>query len=326
MNKQDKLNSLAWNNYWDTGFNSTFTGHEDTGFFKELEQAWIAEFESLEDGSTIVDLGAGNGALTATILATNETHNKGFDVIAVDYAAVKNSSELFSKKRADLTVKDNTSIEETGLEGDSVDLCVSQFGFEYADHEKASSEAYRILKEGGRLIAIVHHKQSEITQSCASAHMQIGLCHRTELTKITEKLLRRLRKLSKSNRNPQQDETAEQLREELNKRADRLLQYGEDLPDQNHINYFLTELTSLFGPKAKSLSFEQKMRVIEMVEHNAKGFQLRMEAMIKASLDMEAIDNLTAIMERQGFEVIPAELVQHEFKTYAWRLEAKKIQ
>ncbi len=324
MNKQDKLNARAWNNYWDTGFKSTFTGHENSGFFEELDASWLATFCGLEKGSTVADLGAGNGALTAKILEASDTENKEFRAIAIDYANVKDHSELYAKKRDDLQIIDNTPIEETGLDEASVDLCVSQFGFEYADHTKAAMEVNRILKPEGKLIAIVHHRQSEITQSCASAHMQIGVCHRSELTTITEKLLRRLRKLSKSNRSPQQDETAEKLRFELNRRADRLLKYGEELPDQHHINYFLNELTSLFTDKAKDLSFEQKIGVIAMVEHNAKGFQLRMEAMLKASLDLEGIRKLESTLEEQGFAVIPAELLQHEFKTYAWRIEATK--
>ena len=216
MNTQDKLNARAWNNYWETGFKSTFTGHEESGFFHELDDTWMAEFSQLANDSAVVDLGAGNGALTTLALKAGAQDNKNLSVTAIDYAAVKNASELFSEKHDNLTVKDNTPIENTGLDSASIDLCVSQFGFEYANHEEAANEVNRILKPGGKLIAVVHHRQSEITQSCASAHMQIGLCHRTQLTQITEKLLRRLRKLSKSNRSPQQDEIAENLRNEMN--------------------------------------------------------------------------------------------------------------
>jgi len=324
MSNLDKANALAWSNYWETGFESTFTGHKESDFFIDLNQQWQETFKSLTNGSTVVDLGAGNGALTAKILKTSEEMNMGLIAIAVDYAAVDKLSKLFAGEHHNLTVKANTAIENTELENESVDLCVSQFGFEYANHTKASTEVARILKPGGKLCAIVHHRQSEISQSCASAHMQIGLCHRSKLTAITTKLIRRLRKLEKSHRDPQQDKTAEELRVELNKRGERVTEYGKKLPDQNHINYFLNELTSLFSDKGKKLSFAKKMSVIEAVDDNAKNFQLRMEAMMNASLDQEGIVVLEQALKDAGLRADSSTLVTHQGKVYAWRVEATK--
>ncbi len=322
MSDLDKQNARAWSNYWSAGFESTFTGHDDTEFFKVLDQQWLELFAARAENSTIVDLGAGNGALTAKISEANTQAQKGFTVIAVDYSDIESRSPIF--KNEDITVRSHTAIEETGLEDQSVDLAVSQYGFEYADHEKASAEIARILKPGGEFNAVVHHRQSEVSQSCASTHMQVGLCYRSELTSVCAKLIKRLRKLDKSHRDPREDETSEKLRDELNTRVSRVLEYAQEYPDQNHVNYYVNELTSLFGEQAKKLNFGQKLAIIENVEEQEKHLQLRMEAMLKASLDAEGIKALEDQLRKNGLLVEESEILTHDFKTFGWRLIAKK--
>lgn len=322
MNDIDKQNARAWSNYWDSGFESTFTGHDETEFFRILDKQWLDMFEALPSNATIVDLGAGNGALTAKISEASKQHQKGFTIIAVDYSDIESRSPIF--KNETISVRSHTPIEQTGLEAESVDLAVSQYGFEYADHAQAASEVARILKLGGEFNAVVHHRQSEVSQSCASTHMQVGLCYRSELTTVCAKLIKRLRKLDKSHRDPRQDETAESLRDELNKRVSRVLDYAQKYADQNHVNYYVNELTSLFGEQAKKLSFAQKLSIIDNVEEQEKHLQLRMEAMLKASLDDEGIKALENELRESGLIVEDSEVLSHDFKTFGWRLIAKK--
>jgi len=324
MSNLDKNNARAWSNYWETGFESTFTGHEKTGFFTELNESWLQELSALADGSTIVDLGAGNGAITSLAVDINEDSGKNLNIVAVDYAEIESYSPIFEKKIETLTVKGRTKIEATGLPDDSVDLCVSQFGYEYADIDLAAQEVWRILKPGGSLNAVVHHRRSEVSQSCASAHMQIGLCNRSKLTTICSKLIKRLRKLDKSKRDPSQDETAENLRNELNKRTARVIEHATRLPDQSHVNYFITELTGLFSSQAEKLSFMQKLAIIDKVEKDSESFRLRMEAMLNASLDEQKVEALENALVKSGFESDGVKLLEHEHKIYAWRVKVNK--
>jgi len=322
MNDLNKQNARAWSNYWDSGFESTFTGHHGSEFFKELDQQWVNLFTEQKDGATIVDLGAGNGALTAKILEADLNSDKSFKIIAIDYSDVESQSPIYNTEK--IQVKAHTPIEATGLEAESVDLLVSQYGFEYADHKKATAEVARVLKPGGALQAVVHHRQSEVSQSCAATHMQVGLCHRSNLTEVCTKLIKRLRKLDKSKRDPRKDETAESLRDELNKRASRVVDYALELPEQNHVNYFINELTSLFSDAGKKLSFAQKLTVIQNVEEQAKHLQLRMEAMLKASLDDEGIAELENQLRDKGLQVDSSEVLKHADGIFAWRITATK--
>jgi ubiquinone/menaquinone biosynthesis C-methylase UbiE len=320
MNKNQYTNERAWSNYWTTGYQSTFTGHEDSGFFIELAEYWKAQFSALDNGARIVDLGCGNGSVSAIAAGCSD---KGLDVIAVDYAAVERSSSVF-KQYPNIEIRDQTKIEKTGIDDSSVDLCVSQFGFEYADRIGAATEAHRILKSGGKLIAVVHHRQSQISQSCASAHMQIGLCYRSKLTDISRKLIKRLRKLEKSHRDTVSDETAKATSVEFNKVAGAVYDHGSRLPDMEHVKYFLNELSSLFSEKAKGLSFTEKMAIIDAVDENARNYQLRMEAMLKASLDEANVKDLEQSLRDTGLNIDEVSIMDHDQQIFAWRVIASK--
>lgn len=313
----------AWSNYWEIGFESTFTRHEESPFFQMLGEEWREIFRSQKVAANVVDMGAGNGILSnlAAIISTDES--KKLTITAIDYADIETNSPVL-KNHDSIKIKSHTKIEETGLDTASADLVVSQYGFEYADSDLACKELARILKPGGKFHAIVHHKQSEVTKSCASAHMQIGLCYRSKVADYARKLLTRLRKLEKSNRDPHLDVSAQDLRLELNKRAERALQHADKFPDQAYVNEYLHDCTALFGDKATKLTFKQKLNVLDNVEENAKNYQLRMEAMLKASLDKEAVDKLVEELKTNDLDAQDAELVLHDGNIYAWRVQAQK--
>lgn len=320
MNNKQYTNERAWSNYWVTGYQSTFTGHENSPFFIELANYWRKQFMDLESGSHVVDLGCGNGSVSSIAASCS---NKDLQVTAIDYAAVESSSSVFKQYPA-IRVLDETPIERTGVEGESIDLCVSQFGFEYADHIEACAETSRILKPGGKLIAIVHHRQSQISQSCASAHMQIGLCYRSKLTEISLKLVKRLRKLEKSHRDRATDEPANRLIQEYNKVAAAVYDHGARMPDMEYVKYYLNELNSIFSEKADNLEFAKKVSIIEDVEENARNYQLRMEAMLKASLDQDNIKLLEQYLNDAGLNVQEVSVVEHDQQVFAWRVIASK--
>lgn len=320
MNSNQYTNERAWSNYWVTGYESTFTGHENSDFFIELSEYWRSEFLALENGARIVDLGCGNGSVSAIAAECSE---KDLDIIAVDYAAVERSSDVF-KKHSNIEIRDHTNIEKTGIDASSVDLCVSQFGFEYADRAEAALETHRILKSGGKLIAVIHHRQSEIAQSCMSTHKQIGLCYRSELTVVSRSLLERLKELETTNQDKKSDQTALGISAEFNKIAGRVYDYGSRMPDMEYIKYYLNELSSLFSDKAENLNFSEKSAIIEAVEENARNYQLRMEAMLRASLDEENIKHLESCLRDTGLNVEESSIVENDQKLFAWRVIATK--
>ena len=134
----------AWSNYWNQGFSTTFVSDEADTYSGATREHWLEVFSDLNVGNTVVDLGAGNGAILEVGISSVGADQKHLTWIAVDYADVANSK--FYREHPEITVHGHTSIEDTPLADESVDLAVSQFGFEYSDTEKASIELSRFLR------------------------------------------------------------------------------------------------------------------------------------------------------------------------------------
>ena len=315
-------NAGAWSNYWRKGFLTTFVDIEEEGYSGLVKEHWNTEFSDLGDRSTIADLGAGNGAILALAKNYLQEHDGSFELIAVDYADI--GGGRFYTEHPDIDVRGNTSIEATGLENECVDLCVSQFGFEYSDTSKAAAEVARILKSSGRFSGLMHHTSSPVTLRARSALEQIGLCERSKLTETTTSLIKRLRKLAKSHQDPVSDGKAAALRDQFNKMAQRLNQYADRLPDADHVTYFLNELANLFGKRAAELSVDQKLEIIRQLEADSEHYRLRMQSMVDSSSDAEQIDHLKSSFEGHGMVVRSCTEMTHDGVTFAWNFSAEK--
>ena len=323
MTKQAKTGADAWSNYWRKGFLTTFVGEAQEDHSDVTREFWEAAFAKVPAGGTIVDLGAGNGAILDLACAYFKQHDRAVNLIAVDYADVTSASEFYSQ-HPEVAVLNNTGIEQTGIDSESVDLCVSRFGFEYAEPAAAAQEVSRILKPGGAFQALIHHAASVVALRSKSAIEQITLCQRSELTDTTAKLLKRLNKLKKSHRAPEDDPKAEELRDHFNRMATRVNDYADRLPDADHVTYFLNELGSLFSRKAANLTLDQKLEIIKQVDIDSDEYHVRMLSMLNASQDQAGIDKIKAAFESSGMTVPePAELEQ-EGSRFAWQFSADK--
>ncbi len=315
------MTAKAWSNYWAKGFLSTFVDADRKNYTGEVKEYWFSVFANLSKGSSVCDLGAGNGAILALAkeyMLENDTY---FELHAVDYSDI--SSSKFYREHPDVIVHANTTLEEEiDIDAQSIDLCVSQFGFEYSDTVDAVKQVQRILKKGGNFKALMHHVDSEITLAASSAIKQITLCGRSGLDEVTVKLVRRLHKLSKSHRSPAEDQKAEELRSYFNKMATRLNSYADELPDAHHVTYFLNELGNVISDKSKTTN--DKILVVEKLKADTENYRHRMESMLVASSDSAKIEAYVKELSRQGLVLgDPKEFLLND-KKFAWRLEATK--
>ena len=130
----NKDKARAWSNYWLKDFLTTFVDDEQLYYSEKIEQHWHNVFSKLKDSQHIVDLAAGNGALFSLVKNNLKNKNLTIKMTAIDLADISNSS--FYQSHPDIQLISNTDINSIPLNDASIDLCVSQFGFEYSDVEK----------------------------------------------------------------------------------------------------------------------------------------------------------------------------------------------
>lgn len=187
-----------WDNYWHNSrsLNSFGEGSVALGYTGNSQSYWYNIFNSTAADAVVLDLASGNGALAMLALDYSESTNKNFKVYACDLAAI-NPKRSFQAEPAILAKLDKihflpqTAIEKLPFSISSVDLLISQFGFEYASQADAFAECDRVLKPNGRFSALVHHADSFISRDSAAglAFYRICLNNRGILAQVEQLLV-----------------------------------------------------------------------------------------------------------------------------------------
>ena len=79
----------------------------------------------------------------------------------------------------------NTGVEHTPLEDNSQNVVLSIYGIEYSDIQTSIAEARRVLIDGGRLRALMHHCESSVAKMSRRA---LGEFHSDDITRVTQNL------------------------------------------------------------------------------------------------------------------------------------------
>lgn len=319
----DKNKKQAWDRYWQNGFLTTFTAEKDKNYSGLVKEFWESQLKGLDDDASLVDCAAGNGAILSLVIDYMHRNKCEYNLTAVDYANILDGSDFY-KKYPKIRVLSETPMESMGIECATIDMCASQYGFEYSNRSKTVTEIARVLKKDGKFCALIHHIDSPVTYASKLSIEQINICQQSNLTKTVASLLRRLGYLKKSNKNAQSDHKASTLRKQFNEVARKLLERGQMLPNNDHINYYLNELTGVFRVEARNLSLAKKLSIVKNVDSDSKLYKRRMEAMLEATCNTEDIRDLKSEFEQNGFSIIEYNKLKHGSVTMAWKFIAKK--
>ncbi|MDG1254962.1 MAG: class I SAM-dependent methyltransferase [Glaciecola sp.] len=154
------MSATPWQSYWQAHSTHNSFMHEyesSEGPYGEIDTYWQSMFNSFPKGAVIVDLGAGNGALSH-LYSKHENSSLCKSWQNVDYAHITAPTlhPWITHTQADmhaLPFADN-----------SIDIVVSMYGVEYSDLSCTLAEVARVLKPNGQCVLVMHHSESIITK------------------------------------------------------------------------------------------------------------------------------------------------------------------
>jgi SAM-dependent methyltransferase len=272
-----------------------------------LENQWMQLFQATPAGARVLDLATGAGQVATWAAAAG----RGFGVTGVDFADIPAT-------RADapgVSFLGNVGIESLPFEPGSFDLVVSQYGFEYADRQKAAAECARVLAPGGRGRFVMHHPQSALSLDY-DARAAVFRAALREVDCLRPG--RRVFELHARNAGPVQLAEAEvRFRAAVDKARARL----EGGPAHAEARSYVDYLAALAAEPAR-FQPQDALAKLDQVEDLTGAWLLRYVAQTRAVLDPGGVESIRYRLERQGLAVFPAETLTSETGALlAWTLD-----
>lgn len=293
-----------------------------------IQEFWSGVFARLGQRAAIVDLATGNGALALLASEYSVANAKDFEVTGVDFAAT-NPTEMLKDQDLGAVLEaiqfvTQTRLEETGLPEHGFDLVCSQFGFEYADTEKAVMEAERLLATDGGIFAVMMHVEgSAIMQQAQEGVRQAIQCSKSGLLEEADSLLRAMHVANATGADPANSSKCEKLRNSINNITEKLHAAQSQYKDPGQIAYFLTNAMALFNKeKFGHLELDEKLQLLHSIEPESKKYRQRMRDMISAAKSAAEIAAIEAALESNGIRVEVSEAVDFEGHNFCHALIA----
>ena len=150
----------AWTAYWSSGrLHSCASGSGDN-YRGVVGAFWKEFFGDLAPGARVLDLATGNGPLP---LLLAELFGPAVHVDAVDLARLA-PAWYDPARHPGVRFHPGVRMEAQPFDDGTFDCIVSQFGFEYADRERALTECIRVARADARFGFVMHHVDSVLVR------------------------------------------------------------------------------------------------------------------------------------------------------------------
>lgn len=142
----------AWDQYWQDGRLASCGGEGGAAYQAAITERWREYFRTLPDGSRILDVCTGNGAIALVAEETAEEQGIRFEIEAFDGAIIGASGSPGCMIR----FRSRVQAESLPYPDNAFDVVVGQYGLEYSDMERSVPELARVSTPGSRLRLMTH--------------------------------------------------------------------------------------------------------------------------------------------------------------------------
>jgi ubiquinone/menaquinone biosynthesis C-methylase UbiE len=294
----------AWSKYWDKGTLHSCPGAFAANYNDEILAFWNKFFGDLGNGSRVLDIGTGNGAIAFLARDVALALGRQFHIEGID-AAIIQPVEAAAKHGLAATgvrFRGLTSAEHTGYPAASCDAVSSQYAIEYMDVTACLREIARILKPSGKAALLMHHADSEaVTTTRAELKVLEYLRQEAPLLPAASRLLHRLEEFGKT-RDPgliMQDAESRKQMKEIEKLLKKVTQYARSRPHAVFAEGIAIQVAGVLQ-RTPASGASSALASLDLLDEEMKAHQARLKSMLKAGLNEQGIAELCQLARNHG--------------------------
>lgn len=309
-----------WSVFWRQGHSTTFGDYFKHGYDGAVAEWWRGQLDEFDAAATVLEVGCGNCSLLPFLVRAG----KSGKYIGVDLAAIEVSEvarEGLDESGIEVVLHGDTPAEAIPEDDNSVDVVASVFGIEYSDFDRSLAEVQRVLKPGGRFLALLHHDDSVVTSMSQRALAEYddadfrSMIESLQTISVARDEVSQLAELKNN-------AAAEKARAEINRLAAKYL--NDTNPDSANATMFELVTNALKFFKMMNASTEDRERFIEFLatEHDAS--RERFSQMVAVALGNSGIREVEVKLEGLGFGNTRSRVIHSKDEILAWELCTEK--
>lgn len=333
MNTPDKNPSNAddiapWTHYWASGALHSCSNAFDGNYDDEVRKLWANFFGRLPDGSRILDIGTGNGAVAFLAQETGRQHDRSFRIEGIDAAIIDPAAAAtkFGLPLENMVLRGLIRSEKTDYPPQYFDAVSSQYAIEYTRVSETLSELARILKPGAIAGFVIHHSESQsVLTTLAELKVFSFLRHEAPLLTLSRRLLRKpVSGGSGALVLFARDRDSEKERKEFDRHMNRVVAYVRKRPQAAFVDGIVAQVANVLR-QTQEIGPAAAIARLDILESEMLAHQARLLAIAKAACDRQGIERFCEMAANAGFSVQqPRELVRQGKTLLGWVVDANR--
>lgn len=296
--------TAIWDDYWHCDrIASCFDGAGAANYDESLLAGWRDFFGALPQRCRILDLCTGNGAIALVAAEVGRAAGKGFDVAAIDRAAINPVAYVTRNRELldSIRFQGGIAAEALPFADRAFDAVVSHYGLEYTDLSRSVLELARVAAAGARARLVVHAAEGRVAADAKRIIAEADLL--LDAIALPEAARRCFSAVTEVERDPAAGEAERRRAGEAFAAFQAALQrLAETIPaaaDAGMLRNCGAVLLDTYRRRS-GLHRDQLLAKADEVESEIRAHRGRLAALVAAAVDEEGLDALAGYLRRGG--------------------------